>query len=485
MEACVPTSSDLLRARALCDAGRLDDAAALCRALLARDVADTGALHLLGVVLLKQGNAAEAVPLLSSVAAVVHDPGVLHALGEALHVLGLIAEAEARWRQAIALADAPPDLWLAMGNLLLSRDDLAEAEHCFRSAIAICPDFVEALNNLGNTLVAQLRLAEAYQCYATAIALRPDGANSRFAYALALLLGGDFAVGWQHFEARRAVAQLRWNYQRRPELPQWQPGMVLGGKRVLLMAEQGSGDIIQFVRYAPMLAARGAEVLVELPRDLCGVFGGLPGVARIITLEDASPACDIACPMLSLPLYFETILDSIPAVEPYAVVARDRTVHWRAWLGPRQGRRVGLVCSGRPEHPHDRNRSLPLAQLAPILAAPDCTFVLLQQQVRDTDRAALTAMSHLRWPLLRDFDDTAALLAELDLLISVDTSVAHLAGALGRPVWVMLPYAPDFRWMLGRNDSPWYPTMRLYRQPVRGDWEAVLTAIQRDFDIMR
>ena len=515
MEACVAISSDLTEARALADAARWDEAAALCRSMLARDVGDPSALHLLGVVLLRQGNPAEAVPLLAAVAEKHHDSNVLHALGEACLALGLRDEAQARFLAATSALPVRPEAWLSLGNMSLERDEPAEAERCFREALTPRPDFVEALNNLGNALVAQLRLREASESYERALALRPDSANTAFAYALALLLDGDFAAGWRHFEARREAGPLRWNYQRRPALKQWQPGMPLEGKRVLLMAEQGAGDIIQFVRYAPLLAALGTEVVLELPREMHAVFADLPGIARTIGLEDPDPECDVACPLLSLPLYSATVSDTIPQAVPYATVPPVRMHSWRARLGPLPGRsgaigpsgtcglggpsgpgglaraggqrHIGLVCSGRPEHPHDRNRSIPLARLAPIFGAPGCDFVLVQQQLRERDQAALAATPTLRWPgaQIRDFADTAALLTELDLLISVDTSVAHLAGALARPVWTLLPYAPDYRWLLGRSDSPWYPTMRLYRQPSRGDWDAVIAAVRRDLDDRR
>ena len=441
-------------------------------------------MHLLGLILLRQGNPVEAVPLLSSVAERHPESAVLHALGEACLALGLRGEAEAHFRAAASAADAMPEAWLSLGNMLLERDEAAEAEHCFRAALALRPEFMEATNNLGNALVAQLRLPEAWQSYAEALRLRPDSADTGFAYALALLLGGDFAAGWRHFEARREVGPLRWNYQRRPAMRQWQPGMALPDRRVLLMAEQGSGDIIQYVRYAPLLAATGVQVVLELPREMHGVFAALPHIEHVIALEDRDPDCDIAVPLLSLPRYFATVRNTIPHAVPYATVPPERMAAWRAWLGPPCGRRIGLVCSGRPEHPHDRNRSILLARLAPILAAPDCDFVLVQPELRDHDRAALAAAPSLRWPgaQLRDFADTAALLAELDLLISVDTAVAHLAGALARPVWTLLPYAPDYRWLLGCRDSPWYPTMRLYRQAAHGDWETVIEAVRQDLD---
>lgn len=513
-------STHLNAARDLLALGRLEDAAIACRAVLARDVGDLAALHLLGVVLLRQGAAAEAIPMLAAVADAAADAPVLSELGEALLAAGLPDEAEAQFRTALHIdpdsiagnynlacllqargdhaasvkplrhvLDRRPDFadaWLALGNALLHEEHLADAEDAFRRAIALRPDFAEALNNLGNVLVAQHRLEEAKLCYTAALAFRPDAAGTEFALSLCLLLAGDFSAGWRHFEARRNYTALRWNYERRPDIPQWQPGTSLAGRRVLLTAEQGAGDVVQFARYAPMVAKQAASVVLELPADLQPVLAGIPGVARVVGLEEAAADCDIACPLLSLPLYFATGIDTIPAAVPYATMPPDRRAAWRAWLGSPRGRRVAIVCSGRPTHPHDRRRSIPLARLAPILAAPGCEFVLLQPDLRDTDIAVLAATPNLRWPgaSLRDFADTATLLAECDLLISVDTSAAHLAGALARPVWLMLPFAPDWRWLLGRCDTPWYPTMRLYRQPTRGDWDAVIASVRRDLDAL-
>ena len=508
-------------ALALFESGQLDVAADACRAALTRDLDDAAALHLLGRILLRQGNAAEAVPMLATAAEHCADASLLNELGEALHAIGLHHEAEARFRAALAVqpdaitpaynlallwlqrddADAAlpllqtvvarqpdfPEAWLSLGNIFLNRDNIIDADTCFRSAIAARPDFVEALSNLGNALVAQHRLEEAARCYDTALTLRPDNPGTEFAHALGLLLGGNLADGWRHFEARRRYDPLRWNYDRRPELPQWQPGDSLTGKRVLLLAEQGGGDVIQFARYATVVAEHAAEVVLEVPHGMRGLFSHLPGVARVVAWDEPVPDCDIAVPLLSLPLCCGTGLESIPAAVPYAEAPPERLAQWQTWLRPLRGRRIGLVCSGRPGHPLDRQRSIPLARLAPILAAPDCAFVLLQPELRAPDQAALADFPSACWPgaWLRDYADTAALLQCVELLITVDTSVAHLAGALGRPVWLMLPFAPDFRWLLGRGDSPWYPTMRLYRQPARGDWDSVIAAVRRELDDLR
>ena len=513
-----PAGADLILARALFDDGQLEDAAEACRAVLAANLDDTAALHLLGLILLRQGAPAEAVAMLAAAVARHVSAEALNDLGEALHAVGLPADAEARFRDALAHQPDEPraaynlacllqsrgehaaatpllrtavagmpefaNAWLGLGNTCLHDDDLAEAERCFRAAIAARPDFVEAHSNLGNALVAQQRLTEATASYQQALALRPDNPETSFACALALLLSGDFRTGWQYFEARRKVADLRWNYARRPGTPQWQPGMSLDGARVLLLAEQGAGDVLQFARYAPLLAARAAEVVLEAPAGMRALLASLQGVARVVEWDDPAPGSDIACPLLSLPLYFATTPHTVPHNVPYLRPPVERLDRWRDWLRPLRGRRIGLVCSGRPEHPLDRNRSIPLVTLAPILAADGCAFVMLQPELRERDAPALAASPSLCWPgpLLTDFADTAAILQELDLLITVDTAVAHLAGALGRPVWLMLPHAPDWRWLLGRSDTPWYPTMTLYRQPAHGDWDTVVAAIRRDLD---
>jgi hypothetical protein len=212
----------------------------------------------------------------------------------------------------------------------------------------------------------------------------------------------------------------------------------------------------------------------------------LPGVSRIIGLDDPAPECTAGCPLLSLPLALG-VRDPRPAERAYARVPPGRAERWRAWLDGIPGRRIGLVCSGAAHHPHDGERSIPLTDLAPVLRAPDCSFVLLQPDVRERDGGALARFPNLHWPgdALADFADTAALLEQLDLLIAVDSAVAHLAGALARPVWLMLRYAPDFRWLLNRSDSPWYPAMRLFRQQRPREWGAVVAAVRQALDDAR
>jgi hypothetical protein len=229
------------------------------------------------------------------------------------------------------------------------------------------------------------------------------------------------------------------------------------------------------LRYAPLAAAAGAEVLLRVQAPLVALARTAPGAAEVLSTDDPRPPADILCPMMSLPLLFGTTVETIPACVPYVSAAPEAHAVWAGRLPGGRKPKVGLVWSGNPAHNNDRNRSLPLASLAPLLAL-DCQFVSPLKDVRPQDAAALAGTANLldAGPLIGDFADAAALVQTLDLVITVDTAAAHLAGALGKPVWLMLPFAPDFRWLLGRDDSPWYPTMRLFRQPRPGDWEAVV-----------
>ena len=493
---------------------------ALLRGALAIDPFDAAALHGLGRALLARGRRAEAVAMLAAAAQQGNDAAVLADLGSGLIQTGQTAEAERVLRQAV---EAQPDLYAGLfnlGGLLLARetteaidlfrrartaasaDDDAPvalsnllndrgnqayaegaimlAESLYREAIDTRPDFAGALSNLGNALTLQLRIPDALAAYRSALALEPDNDSIAFAYSLCLLLSGDEDNGWRVHEHRRNVPQMLSNYVRRPDLPQWHPGVSLAGKRVLVIAEQGAGDLLQYVRFAPALAKLAAAVVLEAPWSLAPVMRSLPGIEALIDLEAPYPACDIACPVVSLRLLLGAEAGLTP---PYLAAPIERQARWAAWLdrGP-QGRRIGLVCSGDSRHPHDGLRSIPLADLAPIFDAGDAAFVLVQSEIRDGDRAAFEAAYDLRSPeaALTDYGDTAALLAGLDLLITVDTSVAHLAGAMGLPVWTLLPFCPDYRWKLGRDDTPWYPTRRLYRQDRPGDWETVLRRVKND-----
>ena len=493
-------------AEALLLAGRAADAAAACRDVLARKVDDAAALGLLGRSLIAQGRRVEGIAMLAAIAAPDAPTRVI--LAETLLAVGLPAEAEiharaaqdadpaaasalARARQAqgktaLVSGSAEPrtsaaaETHLLAGNTHLLAGRLDDAALAYRQALAETPDFPPALGNLGNVLTAREELTEALDLYRTALDLDPDNAEIGFAYSLALLLVGDLAEGWRWHECRRRTVGLRWNYDRHPGLPQWRDGMDLTGRRVLVMAEQGRGDMIQFARLVPLLTERAAHVVLELPRPLHRLFEGMPGVARLIDRDAPATDCDIACPLLSLPRVLGLTLDTIPP--PLLMPREDLRAQWGAWIGePDGGKRIGLVVSGESRHPNDAMRSIPLELLRPVLDLPH-RFILLQTELRDADRDTRDGLEGLRWPgaALTDFADTAALMSHLDLVISVDTAAAHLAGSVGVPTWLLLPQAPDHRWMLGRADSPWYPSMHLYRQSERSAWDGVIARVRND-----
>jgi Glycosyltransferase family 9 (heptosyltransferase) len=260
--------------------------------------------------------------------------------------------------------------------------------------------------------------------------------------------------------------------------PLWLGSNDVAGKTILLHGEQGFGDVIQFCRYVPLVAERAARVILEVPDSLHELVGTLSGSAQIVSRGEPLPQFDLHCPPLSLPLAFKTRLASIPSAIPYLRATPSAVRSWSARLGPRKHFSVGLVWSGRPDHKNDHNRSLKLSTLLPLLDC-DASFISLQREVRPGDTAALkdrTDLLHFG-DELNNFSDTAALISNLDLVISVDTSVAHLAGALGKPVWILLPYVPDWRWLLDREDTPWYPTARLFRQNHIRSWDDVITRV--------
>ena len=313
------------------------------------------------------------------------------------------------------------------------------------------------------------------------LALKPGYAEACWNKSLALLVTGDFKPGWELYEWRWKAETLTTVYERLFSQPLWLGKDPLAGKTILLHSEQGMGDTIQFCRYARLVAGLGARVILEIDASLVGLFQNLEGADLVIARGTPLPPFDCHCPLMSLPLAFRTDLETIPAAVPYLEVGKDRLAKWGARLGEKRAPRVGLVWSGRVLHKNDHNRSLGLAELISHLPA-GCQYLSLQKEIRDMDRPVLAShggILHFEDELV-DFGDTAALCELMDVVVSVDTSVAHLAGALGRPVWILLPYMPDWRWLLDRADSPWYPSARLYRQERTGEWSGVLERVQAD-----
>ena len=313
-----------------------------------------------------------------------------------------------------------------------------------------------------------------------ALTIKPDFAQARFVESVARLTLGDFAAGWRGYESRWQVGWLA-SQRRSFAAPLWLGKESLDGKTILLHAEQGLGDTIQFARYATLLASRGANVILEVQRPLVRLLSRLQGVTAVLAREEALPHYDFHCPLLSLPLACGTTLETIPADHAYITPADAAISFWRTRL-PQRRLRVGLVWSGERSHDNDLNRSMRLATLEPLLDLPDVAFVSLQHEMREEDLPFLQSRSDVCeiGRQFKDFADTAAAIALLDAVIAVDTAVAHLAGAMGKPLFLLLPFAADFRWLRERADSPWYPSARLFRQPQFGDWHSVVKVLRQE-----
>jgi tetratricopeptide (TPR) repeat protein len=383
--------------------------------------------------------------------------------------------------RADTLAPDNPDTLNNIGACLQSLGQEEEALFWFDQALKHLPDSIEILNNKANLLQQLQRFDEALALYDEIRARHLNNATTDWNLSLLHMLLGDFEAGWAGREAR-------WNIPDVTPYPKFDQPMWLGrepveGKTILVHVDEGLGDTIQFARYVPMLAARGARVILAVERPLVSLLSGLSGASQCLAFSDSLPAFDMHCPIGSLPLAFNTRLDNIPADTSYLPQpAQERIQSWERRLlhiaGPRDRLRVGLVWSGSRTHRNDHNRSTSLKMLSRLLDV-DATFVSLQKDIRDNDRAELANSPIIDWtPDFGDFADTAALIKCLDLVISVDTSVAHLAGALACPTWVLLPWTPDYRWLLKRDDNPWYPSVRLFRQDEARDYAGVLDRVR-------
>jgi tetratricopeptide (TPR) repeat protein len=499
-------------------AGRLREAEVDIRQLLAVDPNHVDGLHLLGLTAAQVGRYDAAIELISKAVSLRPDLAEAHDnLGNALSTLGRLDQAEASHRRALSIKPAFAGAHYNLGNVLEAQGRLDEAVACYRRALAIDPGFVGAHFNLGNTLLHQGRFDEATACYRRAVAFDPDfagahnnlgevlrdqgeldAARASFQRALALVpdfagahlnLGivalkqGGFAEGWREYEWRLRGGDPRLR-PRSFVQPQWR-GEKLEGRTLLLHAEQGAGDVIQFVRYAAIAAAGRARVIVEAPRPLVRLLATVDGVAEVIAGGEPLPRFDRHLSVMSAPLAVGTTLETVPGETPYVRADPAAAALWAERLADVGGLKVGLAWAGDPglHNPEyavvDRRRSIALERLAPLLATPGVSFVSLQKGAAASQLEGIPP--RLR-PLdcmedVDDFADTAALIANLDLVITVDTAVAHLAGALAKPVWILSRFDGCWRWLTEREDSPWYPTARLFRQVRPGDWEAVIAKV--------
>jgi Flp pilus assembly protein TadD len=460
--------------------GRLPEAETIYREILAAEPNHPSALHFLGVVAHQTGRHGQAIEWIGrAVALDPKNPAAHSNLGEAYRATGQLDEASTAYRRALALKPGYTQALNNLGAVFTEQGRLEEALETLHRALTSDPRCAEAYSNLGNTLAELGRLDEAITAFERALVFQPDHANARFGQSLVRLLKGDFERGWPLYEARRIVHHQA---ERHFPRPMWD-GSPLSGQRVLVHTEQGFGDAIQFVRYATLIARRGGEVIVECPRVLKELFRTAKDVREVVPAGEPLPAFDFHVPILSQPLVFRTAADSIPREVPYLFADRAQHEAWQHRLAPSGTRlKVGLAWAGNPANLPLRKRHISPDQLAPLLHAAHADFFSLQVGGATAAVPPRTPTTMIRdiTEHLHDFADTAALMAELDLIISVDTAAAHLAGALGRPVWTLLPCVPDWRWGLETEETPWYPTMRLFRQRSPGEWGSVVRRVAEE-----
>lgn len=499
--------------------GRLDDAERLYSRVLKVERHQFDALHLLGMLNHQRGKTGEAYRLLN--AALKAQPRSTEALSNlalVLHALKRDDEALASLDKALALAPGSPDALNTRGIVFADLNRPTEALAAFDRLLAAQPGNPHALYNRGNALRMLGREVEALAAYdqalaavpahagawhnrglalqglnrhrdaiasyGRALALQPDYADAHFNEASAWLTLGDYHAGLPKYEWRWKRAGM--GGERRFRQPLWLGETSLAGKTILLHAEQGLGDTIMFVRYATILARAGARVVIEVQPELKALLMSLDGAAanlEIVARGETLPAFDLHCPLASLPLACKTELATIPADIPYLRASEARIAKWRPRLEALSRPRIALAWSGRATHPNDRNRSLALSELAPLPAAmPGAGFIGIQRELRSADAEALARAPGIvaLGEELADFADTAAVLALCDRVVCVDTSVAHVAAALGRPTSVLLPFQPDWRWLTDRDHSPWYPAVRLHRQPKPGDWAGAIAGLSEE-----
>jgi tetratricopeptide (TPR) repeat protein len=477
----------LTLAKALDDQHRFQEAAAILRQVLELRPPDRQAQDLqvrleLGAVLHKAGDLKAATNVYVRALQLKPDCAEgLTNLGVVCQDLGDLALAAELQRQAIAFAPTLAEAHNNLGSVLSQQGHTEDALACYRKALALQRNYAGAQHNIGLVFEQRGDLATAEEHYRSALASNPQSGTLQFYLSVLQLLQGKFTEGWEQYESRWNSRYLR-EGKRNFTQPQWR-GESLAGQTILLHAEQGLGDTLQFVRYAPLVAARGAHVVLEVQPGLRRLISGMHGDIELLSKGDPLPAFEWHCPLMSLPLAFKTELVSIPAPVPYLQARDDDKEAWRQRL-PASGLRIGLVWAGDPKHSREAMRSIPLAQLTSLTALEGTHFYSLQKgagvsQLRNLSTA--TAIVDLDADQ-KDFADTAAIVANLDLVISIDTSVAHLAGALGKPVWVLLNHLPDWRWLMDREDSPWYPTARLFRKSVKEDWPAVIDRVRQQLE---
>jgi tetratricopeptide (TPR) repeat protein len=450
--------------------GRLEESVAAARRAIAARPQFAEAYTSLSATLKLQNKFTEAIAAARQ--AIALRPGYDEAhnnLGNALQAAGQLEDAIAAYRLAIQFNPSFADAHYNLGTIFSEKDQLDEAIFHLRRAVELKPGFADAHYNLANALMARGQYDDAMDQCRSALALVPAHNEAHYTLGALHLLRGEFTKGWPEFEWRCRIRDSRLpNFSQ----PRWD-GSALDGRTILLYADFGQGDAIQFFRYWPLVAARGGKIIIQCHGSLKRLFQISAPSCQILSQNEPLPPFDCHCPFMSLPHIFATDLSNIPT-ETYLRADAADIAHWQKQIANIPHPRIGLVWQGNPNYLNDRNRSIPFSHFVPLAGIPGANFISLQKG------SAADAARHSPVPLidrtdqLHDFAETAALIANLDLVISSDTAVPHLTGALGKPVWIMLPAVPDWRWLLHRSDSPWYLTMRLFRQRTRGDWPGVI-----------
>ncbi len=456
--------------------GQLDLAAGYFLEAIKADPAHVGAHYNLGNVYRDKGQMTEAFGCFQKVIQ-------LHPENANAYVnLGIIFRAQGRfheeiqcYQKAIQINPGSAEAFFNLGHAFFDREEFDKALACYEKVTLLNPSFSHAYMNLGTILRIRGRHEEALTCYQKAIHLNPDDAEAHWNLANVLLLTGDFKQGWKEYVWLWKTEDSM-KRQRVLSRPLWD-GADIRGRTILLYAEHGFGDTLQFIRFAPLVAERGATVIVECQPELASLLRGSKGIRQVIPQGEELPAFDIQCPLMMLPVLFNTTIDTIPDAIPYLTADPGLVKKWHKRLLDDHSRmKIGIVWSGVSTS----RKFCPPDIFVPLTQLKDVSFYSLQKG--EAAKESVPVPEGMRFygytDEIADFSDTAALIENLDLVISIDTSVAHLAGALGRPVWTLLPYLPDWRWLLDRDDSPWYPSMKLFRQPSLGDWKSVIDKVQ-------
>jgi len=436
----------------------------------------------LGLILNHLNQSDEALLCLRNAARLAPDHPKLNLLmGAVLKKLRRFEEAAVCCRREIQLDPGNADAHYNLGLVLQNLDRLEEAAGAYQRTLELRPDYADALVNLGTVLRQQSKPEAAARRFEEAILREPQNAEAHWELCATLLSLGRFEAGWKEYEWRWKLKDFT-TPPAQFEQPLWD-GSDLDGRRILLHCEQGFGDTIQFARYATLAARRHGRVIVGCPQPLRCLIETIPGVCQVVTSRENLPPFDVHAPLMSLPAIFGATLSSIPADIPYL---RPPPNGFRLGDGEAPGLKVGLAWAGAPVHRNDRRRSMSLEWLLPLTHVTGIHWHSLQVGGRAADLVRLNPKGTIidLGSRFHDFGDTAQAITQLDLVISVDTAVAHLAGALGKPVWTLLPHDAEWRWMIGRDDSPWYPTMRLFRQTSPGDWQGLLERVGRELETL-